>query len=421
MQNALRRTFTSLAVRNFRLYFIGQGISLCGNWMRMVALSWLVLQLTHSGTQLGLMTAAQFTPVLLFGLFGGVLIDRMDNKRLLVFTQIGLGLISLTIGVLVLTHAIELWMVYVLAILSGLITVLDNPARQTFVVQMVGEKQLKNAVTLNSTIVNMARIIGPSIAAGLIAGIGIGWCFMVDASTFAAVLIALLMMRRTDLFHVERAPRERGQLRAGLHYARTTPALRTTLIMMLIIGTFAYEFPVVLPLFATNTFHGNATTYALMTAAMGLGAVMGGLYSAGKAAAELRRVILIAVLFGISIIVTAFAPDLVIGLLLLVVVGALSVLFISLGNTTLQLTSEPQMRGRVMSLWFIAFQGTTPIGGPIIGAIADRSDPRVGLLVGGISAVIAAGLGMLTAGYKLPRRQPPKAIPELLGNDDLPK
>jgi MFS family permease len=409
MEKALRRTFTSLAVRNFRLYFIGQGISLCGNWMRMVALTWLVLQLTHSGTQLGFMTAAQFTPVLLFGVFGGVFVDRMDNKRLLVFTQVGLGLISLIIGVLVLTHMIELWMVYTLAILSGLITVLDNPARQTFVVQMVGEEQLKNAVSLNSTIVNTARIVGPSIAAGLIAGIGIGWCFVVDAGTFVAVLAALLLMRRKDLFHVERAPRARGQLKAGLRYAASMPAIRVTLIMMLIIGTFAYEFPVVLPLFATKTFRGDATTYALMTAAMGLGAVIGGLYSAGKAAAELKRVILVAVLFGVSILLTALAPNLPIGLLLLVVVGALSVLFISLGNTTLQLTSEPQMRGRVMSLWFIAFQGTTPIGGPIIGAIADHSNPRIGLLVGGVSAVIAAGIGMAVAGYKIAGPAPEEA------------
>lgn len=410
MQNALRRTFTSLAVRNFRLYFIGQGISLCGTWMRMVALSWLVLQLTHSGTQLGLMTAAQFLPILLLGVFGGVIVDRTDNKRLLVFTQVGLGLISLVLGVLVVTHSVALWMVYILSVLSGLITVLDNPARQTFVVQMVGEDQLKNAVTLNSTIVNMARIIGPSIAAGLIAGIGIGWCFFVDAGTFAAVLIALLMMRRNDLHAVERIPRARGQLRAGLHYAATTPALRTTLLMMLIIGTFAYEFPVILPLVATRTFHGNATTYAAMTAAMGIGAVAGGLYSAGKGAASLRRLILVAALFGASIIITAFAPNLDVGLLLLVAVGLLSVLFISLGNTTLQLTSAPQMRGRVMALWSIAFQGTTPIGGPIIGAIADRSDPRAGLLVGGVSAIVAAGIGLFVAGYKIPRKPKPADV-----------
>ena len=411
MQNALRRTFTSLAVRNFRLYFIGQGISLCGSWMRMVALSWLVLQLTHSGTQLGLMTAAQFLPILLFGALGGVIVDRTDNKRLLVFTQVGLGLISLALGVLVMTHSVQLWMVYVLSVLSGLITVADSPARQTFVVQMVGEDQLRNAVTLNSTIVNMARIIGPSIAAGLIASVGMGWCFMLDAATFAAVLVALLMMRRADLHLVEQIPKARGQLRAGLRYAMSTPALRTTLFMMLIIGTFAYEFPVILPLVATRTFHGNATTYAAMTAAMGIGSVIGALYSAAKGTTTMRRLILTAALFGLSIIVTALAPNLVVGLLLLVFVGLLSVLFLSLGNTTLQLTSAPQMRGRVMALWGITFQGTTPIGGPIIGAIADHSNPRVGLIVGGVSAIVAAGIGLVVAGYKLPRKPADATIP----------
>lgn len=412
MEQALRRTFTSLGVRNFRLYFIGQGISLCGTWMRMVALSWLVLQLTHSGTQLGLVTAAQFLPILLLGMFGGVLVDRHDNKRILLCTQVVLGLISLTLGLLVLAHMVQIWMVYALSVFSGLITVVDSPARQTFVVQMVGETQLKNAVTLNSTIVNMARIVGPSIAAGLIAGIGIGWCFVVDAGTFAAVLVALLWMRRGDLHYVEPVPPAPGQLRAGLRYVRSTPALRTTLIMMVIIGTFAYEFTVILPLLATDTFHGDATTYALMTAAMGLGAVAGGLYSAGKTATELRRLIVTAVLFGVSIVATALAPDFAVELILLVVVGMLSVLFISLGNTTLQLTSVPQMRGRVMALWSIAFQGTTPIGGPIIGAIADRSNPRVGLLVGGVAAILAAGVGSFAAGYKLPSRAAVKPTPD---------
>ena len=421
MEAALRRTFNSFAVHNFRLYFIGQGISLCGTWMQTIALSWLVLELTHSGTQLGLVTAAQFLPILLFGVWGGVIADRFNKRKILYFTQSIFGILALVIGLLIVSHRIELWMVYVIAACMGLNTVLDNPSRQTFVVEMVGPDKLRNAISLNSTIVNLARIIGPSFAAIIIATVGVGDCFLFNAVSYVAVLTALAMMRKDELYPQKRADEEHKGVADGLKYVWGEPKLRSTLLMMLIIGTFAYEFPVVLPLFATQTFHGNATTYALMTAAMGLGAVVGGLYSAGKAAAELRRVILVAVLFGISIIVTAFAPDLIVGLLLLVVVGALSVLFISLGNTTLQLTSEPQMRGRVMSLWFIAFQGTTPIGGPIIGAIADRSDPRVGLIVGGISAVIAAGLGMFTAGYKLPRRRPPKAIPELLGNDDLPK
>jgi MFS family permease len=239
----------------------------------------------------------------------------------------------------------------------------------------------------------------------LIATLGVGLCFIVDAGTFLAVLIALSMMRRSELHAVEPAPRQTGQLRAGFAYVWHNPALRTTLIMMVIIGTFAYEFPVALPLFATVTLHGGATTYSLLTSAMGAGAVVGGLYTAGRGAATLRQLIIAACLFGMSIIVMALAPNLASALVLLVVVGALSVLFISFGNTTLQLTSAPQMRGRVMSLWSIAFQGTTTIGGPNIGAIADHSNPRVGLLVGGVSAILAAGLGVFVSGYKFPKRQ----------------
>jgi MFS family permease len=404
MQTALRRTFASLAVRNFRLYFIGQAISLSGSWMRMVALSWLVLSLTHSGTQLGLITAAQTLPILLLGVFGGVIVDRRDNKRLLVVTQTCLGLLSLVIGLLVVGHAVHLWMLYVIAVMSGLISVVDNPARQTFVVQMVGESMLRNAVTLNSTIMNMARIIGPSIAAVLIATVGIGLCFIIDAGTFAAILIVLFLMKRSELHPVETSPRAPGQLRAGLRYAWSNPTLRITLLMMVIIGTFAYEFPVVLPVFATITLDGNATTYSLLTAAMGLGAIFGGLFSAGRPATKIRELIIVAALFGLSICLAAAMPNLVTALGVLVLVGVLSVLFISMGNTTLQLASAPQMRGRVMSLWSIAFQGTTPIGGPIIGAIIDQSNPRVGLLVGGVAALVAAGLGVFIA--SLSRRPP---------------
>lgn len=404
MQNALRRTFASLAVRNFRLYFFGQGISLCGTWVRIVALSWLVLQLTHSGTQLGLVTAAQFVPILLLGAFGGVIVDRTDNKRLLVYTQIGLGLISLALGLLIVTHAVQLWMVYGLSVLTGLITVLDSPARQTFVVQMVGESQLKNAVSLNSTIVNVARVVGPSIAAILIATIGIGLCFIVDAGTFGAVLVGLFLMRRGELLTFKPAPKQSGQLVEGLCYAWATPELRTTLLMMVVIGTFAYEFPVTLPLLATNTFHGSATDYSLMTVAMGIGAIAGGLFTAGRAATQISVMIIVAALFGVGLIVTGLAPSLKIALVFFVVLGVLSVLFISLGNTILQLVSVPQMRGRVMSLWSIAFQGTTPIGGPIVGAIADHTNPRVGLLVGGVATIVAACIGAGVAGYRLPKR-----------------
>jgi MFS family permease len=262
---------------------------------------------------------------------------------------------------------------------------------------MVGRDRLKNAVTLNSTMVNGARIIGPSIAGVLILSVGIGQCFLINAASYVAVLIALSRMDESKLHTGPLSERASGQIRAGLRYIWSVPRLRATLVMMFIIGTFAYEFPVILPLFATVTLHGNAGTYSAMTATMGFGAVFGGLYAAGQGLAGHRRLITTAMLFGLSILLMAAMPNLVTTSIVLVLVGALSVLFISVGNTTLQLTSDPKMRGRVMSFWTIAFLGTTPIGGPIIGAIADHSNPRIGLATGGASCLLAAIIGMLMA------------------------
>jgi MFS family permease len=365
--------------------------------MQTVAVSWLVLQLTHSGTQLGLVIASQFVPILLFGVWGGIITDRFNKRHILYVTQTFAGLVALTLGLLVVTHSIHLWMIYCLMIALGLSMVADNPTRQTFVMEMVGKDNLKNAVTLNSTMVNVARIVGPSIAGILIATVGIGQCFLINAASYVAVLTALIVMRSDQLHSAPPVARAPGQIRAGLRYILRTPKLRVTLLMMFIIGTLAYEFPVILPLFATLTFHGNASTYSAMTAAMGLGAVMGGLYTAGRSTTKLIQVIQVALLFGCSLLLLAIVPKFWIAILVLVLVGALSVLFIALGNTTLQLTSQPEMRGRVMSVWTIAFLGTTPIGGPIIGTIADHSNPRVGLAVGGLSALIASGLGLLAS------------------------
>lgn len=394
MEKSVRRTLGSLWVRNFRLFIFGQAISLCGTWMQTIAVSWLVLQITHSGTQLGLVVAAQFLPILIFGAWGGVVADRFNKRHVLYVTQTLSGVLALILGLLVVSHSIELWMVYVLALCLGLVNSVDNPTRQSFVVEMVGPKNLKNAVTLNSTMVNAARVIGPSIAGVLIATVGIGTCFIANFASYIAVLIALYLMREKELHRAPVSKREPGQVKAGLKYVWSIPVLKVTLIMMFIIGTFAYEFPVVFPLFATKTLHGTAATYSAMMVATGVGAIIGGLYTAGHAASRENQLIWTAILFGLSILVAACMPTFVAVLCVLVVVGGLSVLFIALGNTTLQLNSDPTMRGRVMSLWSIAFLGTTPIGGPIVGYISDHSNPRIGLAVGGVSAVIAGCIGL---------------------------
>jgi MFS family permease len=395
MELALKRTFGALKVRNFRLFVIGQAISLSGTWMQTIGLSWLVLEMTHSGTQLGLVIAAQFLPILIFGAWGGLVADRFDKRHILYFTQSSAGILALILGLLVLTGAIQLWMVYVLALALGFVNVIDMPSRQAFVMEMVGPKLLKNAVTLNSTMTNAARLIGPTIAGVLIATSGVTVCFLANAVSYIAVLAALHMMLDHELFKAPIVTKVSGQLRAGLSYAWSEPKLKATLLMMLIIGTFAYEFPVIFPLFATITLHGNAGTYSAMMAAMGAGAIIGGLYTAGHSDTSEKPLILIALLFGGSIILTALMPNLIAVLIVLIIMGALSVLFIALGNTTLQLTSKPEMRGRIMSLWVVAFSGTTPIGGPIIGYISDHSNPRIGLMVGGGSALIAAILGYI--------------------------
>lgn len=394
MELTIKRTFSALHIRNFRLFIFGQGISMCGTWMQTVAVSWLVLKMTHSGTQLGLVIAAQFLPILIFGVWGGVVADRFNKRTILYFTQTLAGLLALTFGILVLAHVITLWMIYTLSIGFGMVLVVDNPTRQAFVSEMVGREQLKNAITLNSTMVNMARVIGPSFAGILIATVGIGTCFIVNAGSYLAVLVALYLMHGGELNPSPKSVREPGQIRAGLAYVWSEPKLKSTLLMMLIIGTFAYEFPVILPLFATITLHGDARTYSIMMAATGVGAIAGGIYTASQATTRETQLVWSAILFGISILLASLMPNLVSVIILLVIVGSLSVLFIALGNTTLQLTSEPSMRGRVMALWMIAFAGTTPIGGPIIGFISDHTNPRIGLATGGLSAVIAGGIGL---------------------------
>ena len=387
------RTFAALAVRNYRLWVVGQGISLSGTWMQTVAQGLLVLQLTGSGTALGLVTAAQALPVLLLGPWGGVIADRFPKRTILYTTQAVAGILALTLGGLVATGVIRIWMVYVLALGLGLIKAVDTPTRQTFVLEMVGRETLINAVSLNSTQVNLARVIGPAIAGVLIATVGIAACFIVNGISYFAVLAVLVAMHARDLHPAPLATRMRGQLGAGFRYVRSSPVLLTILMMMAVIGTFTYEFTVSLPLLAQRAFSDGANAYAAMTAAMGLGAVVGGLYTASRAPGSPRRVSWSALFFGLAVLLTAVAPTLPLALFALLIVGFCSIRFTALANTALQLESAPEMRGRVMALWTMAFLGSTPIGGPVIGWIGDTSGPRWALALGGGAALVAAGIG----------------------------
>ena len=386
-------TFAALAVPNFRRYVSGQALSLIGTWVETVAQALLVLKLTHSGTVLGLTTAARYAPILLLSPYAGLLVDRYSKRHVLLATQTGLGLVSAALGVSVLTGSIRLWQVVVLAVLFGIFSAVDNPARQAFVQEVVGRDLVRNAVTLNTTLVNVARVIGPTVAAVLAATVGLGWCFVVNAVSFGFVIASLLSLDTGRLRPVPPVPRRRGQLRDGLRYAARVPAIARPLLMMALIGAFTFEFEVSLPLLAETTFHGGATSYSWLIGALGAGAVAGGLYAARSARTGVARLTKAALGFAIAIALLAAAPTFPTAVAACVLVGVATVIFLTTGNATIQLASEPDYRGRVTALWSMALVGTTPIGSPIIGALSDVAGPRYALGLGAVACFAAVIVG----------------------------
>jgi MFS family permease len=385
--------FAALRVRNFRRYVAGQSLSLIGTWVETVAQALLVLHLTHSGTILGLTTAARYGPILVLSPYAGLLVDRCAKRRILLVTQTGLGLVSAIFALTVLAGQIRLWQIFVLALLFGMFSAVDNPARQAFVQEMVGRGLVRNAVTLNSTTVNVARVIGPTIAAILVATVGIGWCFAVNAASFAFVIASLLSLDRARLQPAAPLHRARGQLRAGLRYALRVPAIGRPLLMLAIVGTFTFEFEVSLPLLARMTFHGGSTTYSWLLAGLGAGAVAGGLLAARYARTGVARLALTAVLYALSVGSVAVAPTLPTAIGACVLAGAASIAFLTTSNSTVQLASDPDFRGRITALSSMALIGSTPIGSPVIGAVSDLAGPRYALGLGAAACVAAAVVG----------------------------
>jgi MFS family permease len=390
--------FSSLKSRNYKLYFYGQLVSLSGTWMQTIAQSFLVLQLTDSGTTLGLTLAARFAPLFLFGPWGGLIADRLDKRRVMYVTQAASGLLAAAFGVLISTHIIALWMVYLLATALGFVNVFDNPARQAFISELVPKEQLRNAVTLNSVTANVARILGAALGGGVAASLGLATCFDLNAVSFLAVVITLALMTSQKLEPSTPEPRERGQVRAGLRYVGARQDLLIPLLMVAIVGMLAWEFQVSLPLVAKQTFHGGAGCYAIMTSMMGVGAIVGGLVAASRSAVSLRTLAVTAIAWGISICAAGLAPDLAAEYVALTFVGYGSITFNSLAKTVLQLGAAPRMRGRVMALWALAWQGSTPIGGPIIGWISQTFGARWGLLAGGLPTLAAGVLAYAVLG-----------------------
>jgi MFS family permease len=391
-----RETFSSFQVRNYRLYYIGQIISTSGTFMQSVAQAWLVLKISNSGTALGIVSALQYIPILIFGTLGGVVADRFSKRTVLYFTQSAAGILALILGILVATNRVTLWMVFVLAFCLGWVNVFDNPARQTFVIEMVGEEKLRNAVTLYSSLVNLSRVIGPAIAAGLIAFVGLAPCFILNGISYVAVVIMLAMMHADELRITPPAPKSKGQIREGVRYVLSKPVLRDTLLMMALVGTFTFEFQVSLPLMAQYTFNGDAGSLAFLSGALGMGAVVGGLAVAGQKKNTPAMLVGAGFLFGIAILGAALMPTLALCGAVLVLAGVCSIYFTSLGNSIIQLGSSAQMRGRVMSFWSIAFLGTTTIGAPAVGWFAEVAGPRWGLALGGIAALLAGLVGFIS-------------------------
>ncbi|MFF3765718.1 MFS transporter [Streptomyces sp. NPDC001922] len=391
-------TFSSLKIRNYRLFATGQVVSNTGTWMQRIAQDWLVLSLTGSSAAVGITTALQFLPMLLLGLYGGVIADRFPKRQLLLITQTAMGLTGLALAVLTLSGQVQVWHVYLMATLLGVVTVVDNPARQAFVAEMVGPAELRNAVSLNSANFQSARLVGPAVAGVLITAVGSGWAFLLNGLSFIAPIAGLLLMRTAELHRVDTAPRGKGQLREGLRYVAARPDLIWPIVLVGFIGTFGFNFPIWLTAFVDDIFHAGAGTYGLLNTLMAAGSLIGALLAARRGTSRLRLLVGAAVLFGLLEITAALAPTFWVFAALLVPIGAFGLTINVTANSSVQLATDPAMRGRVMSLFMMVFMGGTPVGAPIVGRLTDVYGARVGFVAGGLVSLAAAvGVGLILA------------------------
>ncbi|MGR8009936.1 MFS transporter [Streptomyces hypolithicus] len=390
--------FSSLRIRNYRLFASGQVVSNTGTWMQRIAQDWLVLSLTGSASAVGITIALQFLPMLLFGLYGGVLADRLPKRPLLLATQSAMGLTGLALAALTLSGHVEVWHVYATAFAGGLVTVVDNPARQSFVVEMVGPDDLRNAVGLNSANFQSARLVGPAVAGVLITAVGSGYAFLFNGLSFIAPVIGLLLMRTSELHRVDRAPRGKGQLREGLKYVSGHPELIWPIVLVGFIGTFGFNFPIWLSAFVDDVFQGGPGMYGWLNTLMAAGSLAGALLAARRGTSRLRLLVGAALAFGLLEIVASTAPTLWIFAALMVPIGMFGLTVNVTANSSVQLATDPAMRGRVMSLFMMVFTGGTPLGAPLFGWITDTYGPRIGFAAGGvISALAAVTVGLVLA------------------------
>ena len=405
LRAATSDTFRSLRTRNFRLFFLGQLVSQTGTWVQSVTVIWVVLRLTDDGVALGIATAAQFLPVLVLGAWAGVLSDRMDHHRLLIANQLAFAVVAVAFTVVMFADAESLPVIYALSALFGIVTALDNPNRKAFVTEMVTDTDLPNAIGLNSALMTGSRVIGPAVGGVVITVWGPDWAFLLNAATYLAVLFALARIDRTQLRISPRLARGRGQLRDGLRYAWRTPALRLPLLLMAVVGTLAFEFQVTLPLLAERAFDGDASTFTLLYSAMSAGSLVGALVIAKRTTVSAELLGRASVALGVSMALLTVAPGTAWGLVAVVPVGLSMIFLISGSNAVLQIHAEPAMRGRVLALASVVFLGSTPIGGPITGAVAEHLGSRAGIGLGAVAAAVG-GLWTLRALRRLPADEP---------------
>jgi MFS family permease len=397
LRRAASDTFKSLSVRNFRLFFSGQLISQIGNWLTMVALTLLVLDITHNGVALGFLAAAQFGPVLLIGAWTGLIADRSDKRKLLIIVQAIAMAQSFALAALAFSGNPSLWAIYAVALVGGVTVAFDNPARRAFVVEMVPEDEMTNAVSLNSAAMTSSRIFGPALAGLLVVTVGFGWAFLVDGLSYIAVLIGLGMMRTSELRPSPVTQRAKGQIRAGLRYARSVPDLWVPLVMMAVVGTLAYNFQTVFPLFITRSLGGTTTTFTLLFSVVSIGALVGALATARRKSIDVRTVALTSLAFGAAMTLMTFVPNVAFAFPVGLLVGLGSIAFLTASTAIVQIRSDPMMRGRVLALQAMVFLGSTPIGGPIVGWICQTFGPRYGVGVGAVAALGAGAWGLMKA------------------------
>jgi MFS family permease len=387
-------TFRSLHTRNFRLFFAGQLVSQVGNWLTMVAQTLLVLKLTGSGLALGVLTAAQFGPLLFLGPWGGLVADRSDKRRLLFIVQAVSMLQSFALAALAFTGDPPLGAVFAVSLVGGLTVAFDNPARRSFVVEMVPTEDMNNAVSLNSALMTSSRIVGPALAGLLVTTVGFGWAFLVDGLSYIAVLVALALMRSSELNPAPVAPRAKGQVRAGFRYIRSVRDLWVPMVMMAIIGVFAFNFSVVFPVFVTDDLGGSDAAFTVLFSILSVGSLVGALVVARRRTIDVRTVAMSAFGFGAPMLLLAAVPNLVTATLVGVAIGFGSIAFLTSSTTIVQVRSDPQMRGRVLALQGMVFLGSTPIGGPMLGWICEELGARWGIVVGALACFGAGAWGL---------------------------